>query len=105
MPETVSIILVISLWLVVIPGLWSKLCNLRSWLRREIKRIKYRRYLKREYRKWYDKAKSCDNFGGAIDKGMAIARLIIIRNELEASSGMYITDEQATEKEYIKKTV
>ncbi|MBQ8180581.1 MAG: hypothetical protein IJ010_01225 [Ruminococcus sp.] len=101
MPETASMLLIISLWLAVIPGLWSELCNLRSWIRCEIKRIKHRRYLKREYRRWYDKAKSCDSFGGAIDKGMAIARLIIIRHELETSSGIYITDEQTTEKSHI----
>lgn len=46
-------------------------------------RGKRRKYLLNEYNKWYDKAKSCDNFGGAIDKGRAVAMLMVIRRELK----------------------
>lgn len=83
MCELASFLLVLSLWLVVIPCLWEEICNFRSWISCIIKKRKRRKYLLREYRKWYDRAKSCDNFGGAIDKGKAIASLIVINHELE----------------------
>lgn len=83
MHELASILLVIALWLFVMPNLWAEIRNFRSWARDQVMRIKHRKYLKAEYRKWYDKAKSCDNFGGAIDKGRAIAMLVIIKHELE----------------------
>lgn len=44
---------------------------------------KRRKKLLTEYNKWYDKAKSCDNFGGAIDKGKAVAMLAVIGHEIE----------------------
>lgn len=86
MSEIASILLVISLWLVVIPRLWLELRNLRNWIIDEVKKMKYQKELKNEYCKWYDKAKSCDRFGGAVDKGMAIARLVIIKNEMEKTN-------------------
>lgn len=78
-----SLLLVTALWLFVIPNLWAEIINFCDWIRLLIARKKRRKYLKAEYRKWYDKAKSCDNFGGAVDKGRAIAMLVIIKNELE----------------------
>lgn len=74
---------VTSLGLVAIPNIVVGLDKLCSRLDELIERRKRRRELLNEYHKWYDKAKSCDNFGGAIDKGKAIARLIVITNELE----------------------
>lgn len=72
-----------SMGLVLIPNIVIGLEKLCSRLDELAERIKRRRELLNEYRKWYDKAKSCDNFGGAIDKGKAIAKLVIIKNELE----------------------
>lgn len=46
-------------------------------------RRRRRKYLLSEYNKWYDKAKSCDDFGGAIDKGKAVARLIVLKHEMD----------------------
>lgn len=74
---------VTSVGLVVIPNIVVGLNKLCSWLDELTEHRKLRRELLNEYRKWYDKAKSCDNFGGAIDKGRAIAQLIIIRHELK----------------------
>lgn len=74
---------VTSMSLVVIPNIVVGLDKLCSRLDELIERRKRRRELLNEYRKWYDKAKSCDNFGGVVDKGKAIARLIIIRHELK----------------------
>ena len=74
---------VTSVGLVAIPNIVVGLDKLCSRLDELIERRKCRRELLNEYRKWYDKAKSCDNFGGAIDKGKAIARLIVIKNGLE----------------------
>lgn len=83
MHELASLLLVTALWLFVIPNLWAEIINFRDWISLLNSRRKRRRYLLREYRKWYDKAKSCDDFCGAVDKGKAIARLIIIKNELK----------------------
>lgn len=74
---------VTSMSLVVIPNIVVGLDKLCSRLDELTERRKRRRELLNEYRKWYDKAKSCDNFGGAVDKGKAIAQLIIIRHELK----------------------
>lgn len=74
---------VTSMSLVVIPNIVVGLDKLCSRIDELIERRKRRRELLNEYRKWYDKAKSCDNFGGAVDKGKAIAQLIIIRHELK----------------------
>ena len=74
---------VISVGLVAIPNIVVGLDKLCSRLDELIERRNRRRELLDEYRKWYDKAKSCDNFGGAVDKGKAIAQLIIIRHELK----------------------
>lgn len=78
-----SILLVTALWLCVIPNLWAEIINFCNWIRLLIAHRKRCKYLLREYQKWYDKAKSCDNFGGAVDKGRAIAMLVIIKHELE----------------------
>lgn len=67
----------------MIPNIVVELDKLCSRLDEFTERRKLRRELLAEYRKWYDKAKSCDNFGGAIDKGKAIARLIVINHEIE----------------------
>ena len=74
---------VTSVGLVAIPNIVVGLDKLCSRLDELAERRKRRRELLNEYRKWYDKAKSCDNFGGAIDKGKAIVRLIVIKNGLE----------------------
>jgi|GEM_PF-4671779 hypothetical protein len=83
MYETGIWLIVVSASLIVIPNIVVELDKLCSRLDELIERRKRRRELLDEYRKWYDKAKSCDNFGGAIDKGKAIAKLVIIKNELE----------------------
>ena len=67
----------------VIPNIVVGLDKLCSRLDELTERRKRRKELLNEYRKWYDKALSCDNFGGAVDKGKAIAKLVIIKNELE----------------------
>ena len=74
---------VTSASLVSIPNIVIGLDKLCSRLDELTERRKRRRELLNEYRKWYDKAKSCDNFGGAVDKRRAIAMLVIIKNELE----------------------
>ncbi len=74
---------VTSASLVVIPNIVVGLDKLCSRLDELTERRKRRRELFNEYLKWYDKAKSCDNFGGVIDKSKAIAQLIIIRHELK----------------------
>ena len=58
----------------------DKLCSRLDELAKCRKR---RKKLLTEYNKWYDKAKSCDNFGGAIDKGRAVAMLAVIGHEIE----------------------
>lgn len=73
----------VPLCIVIVPNIVVELDKLCSRLDELIERRKRRRELMIEYHKWYDKAVSCDNFGGAIDKGKAIARLIIIKNEIE----------------------
>lgn len=35
--------------------------------------------LEAEYAKWYDKYLSCDNFGGAVDKGKAAAMCVVLK--------------------------
>ena len=79
MYETGVWLTVASASLVAIPNIVVGLDKLCSRLDKLIERRKLRRRLLNEYHKWYDKAKSCDNFGGAVDKGKAIAQLIIIR--------------------------
>ena len=74
---------VTSVGLVAIPNIVVSLDKLCSQLDELTERRKRRRELLNEYRKWYDKAVSCDNFGGVIDKSKAIAQLIIIRHELK----------------------
>ncbi|MCM1270332.1 MAG: hypothetical protein NC247_06890 [Ruminococcus flavefaciens] len=74
---------VTSVGLVAIPNIVVSLDKLCSQLDEFTERRQRRRELLNEYRKWYDKAKSCDNFGGAVDKGKTIARLIVIKNKLE----------------------
>lgn len=74
---------VTSASLVAIPNIVVGLDKLCSRLDEFSERRKRRRELLNEYRKWYDKAKSCGNFGGVIDKSKAIAQLIVITNELE----------------------
>ena len=74
---------VVSASVILIPNIVVGLEKLCSWLDEFIERRKRRKELFNEYHKWYDKAKSCDNFGGAVDKGKAIAQLIIIRHELK----------------------
>lgn len=69
--------------LIMIPNIVVGLDKLCSRLDELAERRKRRRKLLNEYRKWYDKAKSCDNFGGAVDKGKAIARLIVLNHELK----------------------
>lgn len=76
-------LIVTSVGLVVIPNIAVSLDKLCSRLDELAERRKRRRELLNEYRKWYDKAKSCDNFGGAVDKGKAIARLIVLNHELK----------------------
>ena len=74
---------VTSMSMVVLPNIVVELDKLCSRIDELAERRKRRRELLNEYRKWYDKAKSCDNFGGVTDKSKAIARLIIIRHELK----------------------
>ncbi|MCM1009170.1 MAG: hypothetical protein NC485_14875 [Ruminococcus flavefaciens] len=74
---------VVSASVILIPNIVVGLDKLCSRLDEFIERRKRRKELLNEYRKWYDKALSCDNFGGAVDKGKAIAQLIIIRHELK----------------------
>ena len=74
---------VTSAGLVVIPNIVVVLDKLCVRLDELVERRKRRRELLNKYRKWYDKAKSCDNFGGVIDKSKAIAQLIVIRHELK----------------------
>lgn len=83
MYETGIWLTVVSASMIAIPNIVVELDKLCIRLDEFVERRKLRRRLLNEYRKWYDKAVSCDNFGGAVDKGKAIARLIIIRNELE----------------------
>lgn len=35
--------------------------------------------IRKEYDKWYDRYLSCDNFGGAVDKGKAAAMCVVLR--------------------------
>lgn len=70
--------------IIVIPNIVVELDKLCSRLDELAKCRKRRRKLLNEYNKWYDKAKSSDNFGGAIDKGRAVAMLAVIGHELEA---------------------
>jgi hypothetical protein len=74
---------VTSASLVAIPNIVVGLDKLCSRIDELAERRKRRRELLNEYRKWYDKAKSCDNFSGAVDKGKAIARLIVLNHELK----------------------
>lgn len=50
------------------------------WERRQ-----QRKDIRKEYDKWYDKYLSCDNFGGAVDKGKAAAMCVVLR-EMEESA-------------------
>lgn len=68
---------------VVIPNIVVGYEHFCDWLDELSYRRKRRKYLLSEYRKWYDKAISCDNFGGAIYKGKAIAMLVVINHELK----------------------
>lgn len=83
MYELIVWLTVISGSLIALPNTVAKLDKLCSRLDELAERRKRRRELLAEYRKWYDKAKSCDNFDGAVDKGKAIARLIVINHEIE----------------------
>ncbi len=69
--------------IIVIPNIVVGYEHFCDWIDKLSYRRKRRKYLLSEYRKWYDKAKSCDNFGGAVDKGRAVAMLAVIGHELE----------------------
>lgn len=68
--------------IIVIPNMIVEYEHFCDRIDRRSRRRKRRKKLLTEYNKWYDKAKSCDNFGGAIDKGRAVAMLAVIGNEL-----------------------
>lgn len=42
-----------------------------------------RKEIRKEYDKWYDRYLSCDNFGGAVDKGKAAAMCVVLRHEID----------------------
>ena len=82
MYEIAAAIAVTLLCIIVIPNIVVELDKLCSRLDELAKCRKRRKYLLSEYRKWYDKAMSCDNFGGAVDKGRAVAMLAVIGHEI-----------------------
>lgn len=68
--------------IIVIPNMIVEYEHFCDQIDKRSRRRKRRKYLLNEYNKWYDKAKSCDNFGGAIDKGRAVAMLAVIGHEI-----------------------
>lgn len=83
MYEIAITITITLICIIVIPNIvigYERFCD---WLDKLSYRRKRRKYLLSEYRKWYDKAISCDNFGGAVDKGRAVAMLAVIGHELK----------------------
>lgn len=83
MYEITVTITITLICIIVIPNIVIGCEHFCDWLDKLSYRRKRRKYLLSEYRKWYDKAISCDSFGGAIYKGKAIAMLVVINHELE----------------------
>lgn len=83
MYEICNSIIAIFIGFIILPNVVVELDRLCKRLDEADKIKKRRKKLLTEYNKWYDKAKSCDNFGGAIDKGKAVAMLAVIGHEIE----------------------